>query len=57
MAKRVKPSKAKIKTWLKSKGHNSAATDREIDTKVGAAGLRALHGITDDEYRNAGGRE
>jgi hypothetical protein len=57
MAKRVKPSKAKIKTWLKSKGHSSAATDREIDTKVSAAGLRALHGITADEYRNAGGRE
>lgn len=49
--KRTKPTKAKIKTWLKRKGHRAADVDREVDGKTIETALLILHGVTDDELR------
>jgi len=49
--KRTKPQKAKIKTWLKAKGHDTKSVDDEVDGKDVSAALLALHGVTADELR------
>ena len=49
--KRTKPTKSKMKNWLKAKGHRAADVDREVDGKDVAAALLALHGVTTDELR------
>ena len=52
---RDKPTKAKIKTYLKSKDHKPADVDSEVDSKTIGAALRKLHGVTDGEYKIVGG--
>lgn len=54
--KRDKPSKAKIKTWLKGKGHPNKRVDDEVDAKSERDALLALHGVTLAQWRVGGGQ-
>ena len=47
-----KPDKAKVKTWLKAKGHGAANVDAAVDTAADATtGVMALHQVTSDQYK------
>ena len=53
-AKRTGPTRVKAIGWLKAHGHKAADVDAEKgDMK---ATLKALHKISDDEWKAAGGK-
>jgi hypothetical protein len=54
MAKPSKPTTAKIKQYLKAHKHKAITVDALPDEP--AAALLAAHGVTQDEYRGAGGK-
>lgn len=54
--KRTKPTKAKIKTWLKGKGHDSKKVDDEVGGKDERGALLALHNVKLSEWQAAGGQ-
>ena len=51
-----KPSKEKIKAWLKNKGHNQGKLDKmKMDSdEQTRLDLAELHGVTRAEYKRAG---
>jgi hypothetical protein len=56
MAKRTKKTKPQLKAFLRSKKHKVADVNIQIDSKTAEGGLIALHGVSADEYRGAGGK-
>jgi|694.fasta_scaffold11782_11 hypothetical protein len=56
MAKRAKKTRPQIKAFLRGKKHKAADVNTQIDSKTAEGGLIALHGVSVDEYRGAGGK-
>ncbi len=57
LSKRSQKNKTAIKDYLKGRGHKAVDVDIEIDGKRVVLALLQLHGVTDEQYRVAGGKD
>lgn len=54
---RSKPTKAKIKEYLKARRHRAGSVEAALTNQTNEHGLRTLHGVSAEEYKAAGGRQ